>query len=1019
MNQNINVHIVLENPSKAVVFGLQKGSGNQYDTVQKQLSDGQRLATQKNNSIILLLLVLILLTSSNHVKMKKIKLLFLALFFLSFALQLGLAQAKLVEKVTRKGDEILIPYEKYVLPNGLTLVVHEDHSDPLVHVDITYHVGSAREEIAKSGFAHFFEHMMFQGSDNVADEEHFKLVTAAGGTLNGSTNRDRTNYYETLPSNQLETALWLEADRMGFLLDAVTQKKFEVQRSTVKNERGQNYDNRPYGLAGETTSKNLYPYGHPYSWLTIGYVEDLDRVNVNDLKNFFLRWYGPNNAVLTVGGDVDVQNVVKLVEKYYGSIPRGEQVDNMPPMIAQLDKDRYCAYEDPYIKVPMLTMTYPVPQRYAKDKAALDCLAEILGQGKNSLLYKNLVKSQSATQAGCFNSNSELAGEFTFQLMPLPGKSLADMEKMARQTIDEFERREATDDDITRYIAGYESNVISSLSSVAGKVSQLAAYQTYQNNPNFMTEEWQRVHAVTKADVMRVYNQYIKGKSSVILSVYPKGQANAVAAANNYTVSTEGYKAPDYGYAGMKYNKAKDDFDRTKKPVGGVSPVIKVPETWTAKFKNGIKVMGTKNDEIPKVTLLISIDGGNRLLANELSKAGLADITAKMMNEAAEGFTSEQMASELDKIGASISFSAGSESMDIYLDAPTKNVERALNLLAAKILRPKFDAKDFERIVKQSTEQNKIQQSQPAFIANNVFNKTLFGNDNIKATPVTGYNETLSKLTLDDVKDFYAKAYTPNLAKLVVVGNVSEKDIMPKLKFLDQWQMHKITMPKVKKAQPLNNTTLYLVDKPKSAQSEIRIGYVTETPYDATGEYYQSTLMAFPLGGAFNSRVNLNMREDKGWTYGCRAGFSANTDEGMFSGSGGFRANATDSAVVEFMKEFKNYSNSGITADELSFMKSSIGQRDALRYESNQQKALFLANILKYKWPKNYTEKQNKMMQATTAADINKLAKKYINADKMNIIVVGDKKTVMPGLQKLGYKIVELDVDGQPLVVKP
>ena len=236
-------------------------------------------------------------------------------------------QAKLLEKVVKKGDEIIIPYEKYVLPNGLTVILHEDHSDPIVHVDVTYHVGSAREEIGKSGFAHFFEHMQFQGSDHVADEQHFKIITAAGGTLNGSTNLDRTNYFETVPNNQLEKILWLEADRMGYFLDAVTQQKFEVQRSTVKNERGQNYDNKPYGLLGEFTSKNLYPYGHPYSWLTIGYVEDLNRVNANDLKNFFLRWYGPNNATLTIGGDIIAANAIKLAEKYFGSIPKGPGTD--------------------------------------------------------------------------------------------------------------------------------------------------------------------------------------------------------------------------------------------------------------------------------------------------------------------------------------------------------------------------------------------------------------------------------------------------------------------------------------------------------------------------------------------------------------------------------------------------------------------------------------------------------------------------------------------------------------------
>src|SRR5688500_6125410 len=332
-----------------------------------------------------------------------------------------LAQAKLVEKVTKKTDDLVIPYEKYILPNGLTVIVHEDHSDPVVHVDETYHVGSAREEIGKSGFAHFFEHMMFQGSDNVADEQHFKIVQDAGGTLNGTTNRDRTNYFETLPSNQLEKALWLEADRMGFLLNAVTQKKFEVQRSTVKNERGQNYDNRQYGLVSETYSKNLYPYGHPYSWLTIGYLEDLNRSDVDDLKNFFLRWYGPNNAVLTVGGAVKAAEVVKLGEKYLGSIPGGPEVkpDNFEPV--KLDQSSYVSLTDNYARQPRLVITYPTVKKFHPDMAALQCLAQVLGQGKNSIFYQTMVKPQFAFQASAFSSLSELAGEFSINIVPVMG----------------------------------------------------------------------------------------------------------------------------------------------------------------------------------------------------------------------------------------------------------------------------------------------------------------------------------------------------------------------------------------------------------------------------------------------------------------------------------------------------------------------------------------------------------------------------------------------------------------------
>lgn len=465
------------------------------------------------------------------------------------------AQTKLVEKVTQKGSEIVIPYEKYVLPNGLTLIIHEDHSDPVVHVDVTYHVGSGREEIGKSGFAHFFEHMMFQGSDNVGDEQHFKIVTEAGGTLNGTTNTDRTNYFETVPSNQLEKMIWLEADRMGFLLDAVTQRKFEIQRETVKNERGQNYDNRPYGLVQETINKNLYPYGHPYSWLTIGYIEDLNRVNVNDLKNFFLRWYGPNNATLTVGGDVKPADVVKLVEKYFGSIPKGPEVKDMTLPAPVLEGDRFVTLVDNYARIPQLTFTYPTVPLFHEDEPALDALAEIMGQGKNSVFYQEIVKTQKALNASAFSTNSELAGTFRLSLTPTPGTSLADSKKLIDEAVKVFETRGVTDEDIEKFKGSFEAQFVNGLQSVSGKVSQLAYFQTFADNPNRIGVELARYNKVTKQDVLRVYEKYVKGKPAVILSVVPKGQETNVVAAENYKVDQSNYKAPDYGYAGLTYNK--------------------------------------------------------------------------------------------------------------------------------------------------------------------------------------------------------------------------------------------------------------------------------------------------------------------------------------------------------------------------------------------------------------------------------------------------------------------------------
>lgn len=923
------------------------------------------------------------------------------------------AQTKLVEKVDQKAGELAIPYSKYKLANGLTLIVHEDHSDPVVHVDVTYHVGSAREEVGKSGFAHFFEHMMFQGSDNVADEEHFKIVSESGGTLNGTTNRDRTNYFETVPSNQLETALWLEADRMGFLLDAVTQPKFEVQRETVKNERGQNYDNRPYGLVYEMTSKNLYPYGHPYSWTTIGYIEDLNRVDVNDLKNFFLRWYGPNNATLTVGGAVKADEVVKLVEKYFGSIPAGPAVQDMKPMVAKLDKDRYVSYED-NIRFPMLRATFPAPESGHKDEPALDVLAEILGQGKSSIFYKNFVKEQKALQASVYNSASELAGEFAVSIVAFPNTPLAQMEEMMRQSLAEFEKRGVTDEDLERFKAQAESGLINRMSSVSGKVSQLAYYETFRGNPNYIKDEIKRIQSVTKEDVQRVYNQYIKNKPAVYLSVVPKGKNDLLAKADNYTINKDAYKAGPDEYSGLKYTKAVDTFDRSKRPGAGKNPVVAVPNYYTGKFSNGLKLIGTESKELPTVTMQLKLDGGHRLEANNPGKAGVASLTADMLSEDTQNYTSEQFSNELDKLGSSIRISSGDDATYITVQSLKKNLDKTLNLLEERMFRPKFAQEDFDRLKKQQLEGIANQATQPTAIANNVYSKLLYGEGSIMAIPTSGTVKTVESITLDDVKQFYNNYYSPSVAQLVVVGDITEKELMGKMDFLKSWKKKDVKLPADVKAPAIEKTRIYLVDKPDAAQSEIRIGYLS-MPFDATGEYYKTGLMNYALGGAFNSRINLNLREDKGYTYGARSYFGGDKYMGPFTASAGVRADATAESVTEFMKELTNYQKSGITEDELKFMKSSIGQSDARKYETPYQKAGFLGRILAYDLSKDYVKQQTDILNKITKKEIDALAAKNLPVNNMHIVVVGDKKTVLPKLQALNYDIVELDTDGNPI----
>ncbi|MBT2556978.1 insulinase family protein [Hymenobacter sp. ISL-91] len=918
--------------------------------------------------------------------------------------------ARLVEKVTKKPGELVIPYEKYVMPNGLTVVVTEDHSDPLAHVDITYHVGSAREQIGKSGFAHFFEHMMFQGSDNVGDEQHFKLVTSAGGTLNGTTNRDRTNYFETVPSNQLETALWLEADRMGFLLDAVTQQKFEVQRSTVKNERGQNYDNRPYGLASENVSKTLYPYGHPYSWLTIGYLEDLDRSNVDDLKNFFMRWYGPNNATLTVGGDVKPQQVLQMVAKYFGSIPKGPAVAAQKLPAPVLTQDRYVSYQD-NIRFPMLQVVFPTVPTGHPDEYALDALAEIIGQGKNSLLYKNLIKPQRAVQAQAYNSTSELAGEFTMVMLPFPGKGLDSLEMQVRSTLAEFERTGATAEQVARFKSSTEAQVVNSLASVSGKVSQLAANQTFFGNPNRLPQDLKALRAVTPADVNRVYAKYLKGKHAVILSVVPKTGAVPPVKPDNYTVSKDGYKAPNYGYEGLSYTKPTDNFDRSKQPKAGTAPAVQVPTVWQSKLNNGLRLMGNRNTEIPTATMLLTIRGGRRLEQLNRNQAGIAALTAAMMNEGTEKYTAEQFSSELDKLGSAIRVGAGDDNTTVYVQSLTKNLPATMALLEQRLLHPRFDEADFARLKKQALEGIANQVTQPVLIANKTFDRLVYNPADIMSVPSSGTAATVTSITLDDVKKFYQDYYAPNVSYLVATGDVDQATLTKQLGFLNNWQQKQISLPAGEKATQPDKTRIYFVNKDGAAQSEIRVGYLSPLTYDATGDYYRAYLSNYLLGGAFNSRINLNLREDKGYTYGARSGFQGSRYAGPYTASAGVRADATAASVKEFMSEIKNYRN-GITDDELQFLQASVGQSDALRYETGQQKAAFLSRLVEYDLPLDYVKQQSEILNNLKKEDVQGIAQKYLPADNMYIVVVGDRTKAFPGLTELGYEVVELDNDG-------
>jgi zinc protease len=910
----------------------------------------------------------------------------------------------LIEQHAPGEGETGIAYKKYQLDNGLRVILHPDDSDPLVHVDVTYHVGSAREELGKSGFAHFFEHMMFQGSKHVDDEQHFKMITEAGGNLNGTTNSDRTNYYQTVPANQLEKVLWLEADRMGFLLPAVTQKKFEVQRETVKNERAQRVDNQPYGLRSEKTAEALYPAGHPYSWPVIGYTEDLDRVDVDDLKAFFDRWYGPNNAVLTIGGDIDEARTLAWVEKYFGSIPRGPDVDKMDKQLVELPEDRYLTIED-NVHLPLLQVTLPTVHVRHEDEAPLDVLSDILGGGKNSLFYKNLVKDGYAVNAVVGHPCQELACEFQLIALAHPQRTadLSELKQRIDATLTEFEQRGVQPDDLTRVKASILSSTIFSLQSVSGKVSTLAINETFEGKPDLVQYDLARYRAVTAEDVMRVYHRYIKDNAAVVLSIVPQGQTALAAAEHNFSVTRpevnpESKPAP-------QWQPPQDNFDRGQVPASGPAPLISLPEYWQSKFENGMVLVGHSNDETPTVTLNLSLEGGP--LLDPLDKAGLASITALMMNESTQKYSTEEIANELAKLGSSISFSASGRYTQITLSSLKENLEQTLELLQEKLFNPAFLEQDFERIRQQLLQSLQQQVKRPEALASRAVRQLLIGSDNRLGLPDTGTLASIQALKLEDIKAFYQQYYSPALSKLVLVGDIEQTEALQALEFLGQWQGQDYGLPQVADFAIRPQARLYLVDHPGSAQAVIRI-VKPDQPYDATGEQFRSKLMNFPLGGMFNSRINLNLREDKGYTYGASSRFVGGKTLGWFQAGASVKLENTGDALREFLTELNTYQQQGMTAEELSSLRLAYLQGEALDYETPAQKARFLRHLLTFDLPADYVREQQQIIRTIGLAELNQLSREKLKAEQMQIILVGDKARIVPQLDGIDREIVEL-----------
>lgn len=921
----------------------------------------------------------------------------------------------IVTQGANKNTSLNIPYQKYRLTNGLTLILMPDHSDPLVHVDVTYHVGSAREAIGQTGFAHFFEHMMFQGSKHVGDQQHFKLITEAGGTLNGTTNRDRTNYYETVPSNQLEKVLWLESDRMGFLLDAVSQHKFEIQRDTVKNEKMQNYDNRPYGLIWEKVNQALYPNTHPYSWPTIGYVEDLNRVSVDDLKAFFTRWYGPNNAVLTIGGDIDPQTTLDWVAKYFSSIPKGPEVKPTEVVASPLVNDRFITLED-NIKQPMILLTWPSGKPTDKNTASLDMLASILGDGPNSLLYQSFVKTQKAVGASAFNRCGELACDFSVYLL-LPAENSGTTDKVYDQLmrlIDAVSKKQVTGERVAELKGRAEADAYFALQSVSGKVSFLAENETFYQKPDRMNELLKGIEAVTPESILSAYGETLKSAPKVVLSVVPKGMSDKAIRLPNFTPLKRSIESSTNNSGSTTFEQTPkfehltsviDDFDRSVMPKVAGPIELTVPDNYQFSLANGAKVIGTEVADAPLVELYLKLPAGNNRVPKE--KSGLAQLTALMMEEGSVSKTAEQLQSSLDKLGASVSFQAGEYYTLVSISTLKKHLPTTLKLLNEILTTPKLAQADFERLQTQLIASVDYNQQQLGWLAGRARDDILFANTFL-ANPIEGFKDSLARLSLTDVQHFYQQNYTPVDSQVILVGALDKAQAKKTFETFAKWHKGQPSSVAPLQLAPLGEPRIYLVDKPGATQSMVQL-VRRALPFDATGEAYLMTLTNFNFAGNFNSRLNQNLRENKGFTYGVSGGVMMGPQVGALVLSAKVRQDATLESIKEIIKELKHFSTQGLTDEEVQFMRLAVSQQEALAYETPSQKASLLSELLTYQLSADYLKTRNDIVATVTKKRLNELAAKWFSEKAYQILVIGDATQLMPALETLNMPITRID----------
>ncbi|MFZ4520062.1 MAG: M16 family metallopeptidase [Bacteroidales bacterium] len=901
------------------------------------------------------------------------------LLFLICASAIGLFAQK------KQYPEVDIIFKKYVLDNGLTLIVSEDHKAPIASFNIWYHVGSKNEKPGKTGFAHLFEHIMFTST------EHWKnfddvMQTVGGGSNNGTTNNDRTNYYETFSNGGLDRVLWLEADRMGFLLNGLDSVKVNVQRGVVQNEK-RTRENQPYGITEELMAKGMYPVGHPYSWTVIGSMDDLNAASIDDVKAWFKTYYGPNNAVICISGDVKSDEVFNKVKKYFGDIPAGPPIAKYGAWTAKMTGTKYQVAQD---RVPQarLHKTWNVPEWNTKDIVYLNILGEILSSGKSSRLYKRLVlDEQLTTNAYAYLWSNEIGGNFFIQADAKPGVELAKIDAVIQEELQKIFTEEVTAVELERVKTNYFANFINSMESINSKSDLLAENETFGGSPDYYKTKQTWMKEATAADIKKVAIQWLSD-GEYQLQILPYGD----------------------------FTNTNSGLNRNEMPAVETTGAVTFPQIKQFTLSNGLKVYLAERHGIPSVSASLMVNAG--YAADQFGSPGLAKLSGTMFMEGTRTKTATQISDLLYDLGSDINTNSRLDNSFLNLKTLKLYFDTSFSLFADILLNPSFPQKEFERVQKEQMLGIEQEKANPGALGRRVLPGLIYGSGHAYSNPLSGMGTEagVNKITREDLVKFHQTWFVPNNASLVVAGDITEAELKPALeKYFAGWKAQEVPKMNLSDVAMPAHPAVYIIDKPGVEQSSI---YAAElSPSACNPDQDAIELMNAMLGGTFLSRLNMNLREDKHWCYGARSQFVNATGQSIFYASAAVQTDKTKESIIEFQKELAQVISTK-PIGETEFKNEQLSQLLSLagRWETNDAVKDFLLNTISYNRGLDYPGKYSSRLQNFTPGDMKKAAAKVVKPDNLTWLIIGDRAKIEKGIKELNIGPVKfLDADGKEI----